>query len=100
MVWGCADFTLFLHLVEFGMTAALEPQSYRVGLVLIYLVEVISCLSGLVQHSCEIDRQGLFWTETGPLPRQLHSQGQTQIIALLLLVRHQSLKRNHPKPLN
>lgn len=55
MAWGCTDFTLFLHLVEFGMTAAaLEPQSYRVGLVLIHLVEVISCLSGLVQHSCEI----------------------------------------------
>lgn len=51
MVWGCADLTLFLHLVEFGMTAALEPQSYRVGLVLMFLVEVISCLSGLVQHS-------------------------------------------------
>lgn len=45
MFWGYADFTLFLHLVEFGKEAAApEPQSYRVGVVLIHLVEVISCL--------------------------------------------------------
>lgn len=66
-----------------------------------YLVEVIACLSGLVQHSCEIDRRGLFWTGTGHLPASAtSSRTKPKIIALLLLVRHQSLKRNLPEPLN